>query len=226
MSRGTVNAHKKQAIRFYQQRKWELALAENQKAIEEEPHSESMLLLRAYLFMETKDYPAAEREISQLMSKFGETLETLNLLGLLEMQKGHIDEAKTILERALTLDQKFWKNHFDMGNLYLIKKQYQKAVDEHWTALKSHITWQTIWGLLGSVSSLHPKLFRFIFVVLVIAPFITKSIVGIFFSAIAILFLLTTARAFWVSDKKKEGLFVVFFSLLLLATYIFSYNFK
>ncbi len=226
MRRGAVNTHEKLAVRFYQQRKWESALAENQKAIEEESHSESMLFLRAYLFMETKDYPTAEREISQLMSKFGETPETLNLLGLLEMQKGHMDEAKAILERALTLDQKFWKSHFDMGNLYLIKKQYQKAVDEHWTALKSHITWQTIWGLLGSVSLLHPKLFRFIFVVLVIAPFITKSIVGIFFSTISVLFFLTTGAALWVSGKKKEGLFVVFFSLLLLVAYIFSYNFK
>ena len=226
MSRGTVNTHKKLAIRFYRQRKWELALAENQKAIEEEPHSESMLLLRAYLFLEIKDFPAAEREISQLISKFGETPETLNLSGLLEMQKGRIDEAKTILERAIALDSHFWKGHFNMGNLFFVQKQYRGAVSEHWKALINNFFWQTVSIFLGSVSSLHPKLFRLILIISVFIPFITKSITGIFFSTMSILFFLTTGAVLWMSGKKKEGLLAVLFSLLLFVAYIFSYNFK
>lgn len=229
-SKGTVNMpqqsknHEELARQYYQQRKWDLALDENQKALEENPNSDSMLFLRTHLFLEAKNYLLAEEIITQIINKIGETPETLNLLGVLQIQKGQVNEAIATLEKAIVLDQHFWKTHFNLGNIHFTQKQYQSAVNEHWKALKYHRSWQTVSVFLGSVSSLHPKLFRLALLVSVLMPFITKSIVGMLFSSFTVLFFLISGIALWNFGKKKEGIVGLLFSFFLIALYIFYYR--
>lgn len=89
----------------------------------------------AYYFYLNNDYQRAINELNTLMMK-GENKKAPELLGYLYILTGKIAEAQKLYEKCLLKNTKTAYAHKGLGDIYLYKKNYTKALDEYKLAYK------------------------------------------------------------------------------------------
>jgi len=99
-------------------------ISDKYKKLHNEPEYKNLLK-----DMETLKYPQAELKIKKLMKKYPKNAELYYLYAVM-VKNTNPDplEAIKILEASVKFDDKFGKSHKLLGDLYFIRKDYQKAI--------------------------------------------------------------------------------------------------
>lgn len=99
------------------------------------PSSAQISFLSGYLFWQLKDLEKAESYLSQAARLDPRRVHTLTLLGRVQLQREHPEDARKTLEQAVAATSEDWMAHNLLADAYLRLKEYDKAREQAVLAL-------------------------------------------------------------------------------------------
>jgi tetratricopeptide (TPR) repeat protein len=130
--------HRKDAKRaVYALKSGKLTEAQKQldKVYKFAPSSPQLNFLYGYLYLGLKDLDKAESYLSQSAALDPRGLQTLNLLGRVQLQLQHNRDAQATLEQLIAAKPQDWMAHNLLAGAYLNQKQYENAREQAQLAL-------------------------------------------------------------------------------------------
>lgn len=91
------------------------------------PSSPQVNFLYGYLFWELKDFEKAQTHLSEAVVSDPQRIQPLALLGRVQLQLHHYDDAQKTLERVVSANSEYWMAHNLLADAYLFEKNYEKA---------------------------------------------------------------------------------------------------
>lgn len=99
------------------------------------PSSAQVNFLYGYLFIQLKDLEKAEAYLNHAASLDPRRIQTLTLLGRVQLQREHFQDAQKTLEQAVAANSRDWAAHNLLADTYLRLKDYEKAREQAQLAL-------------------------------------------------------------------------------------------
>lgn len=221
-----AESHEKLAQFYYQRKQIELALGESQRALDLDSASLSMRVLRSQIFLLEHKFELAEKEISSAMKLDPVSAEVQNVLGALLIEQRKLSDAKVAIQKTIEIHPKFWKLHQNLGLIYYIEKDFQKAVFEYWLAFKISRSAKAFQGLLLSILSAYPKLSLMLVLIAIFSLIIAnnyKSLFSIAFTFIAVGYFWGMGLIQLKSANKIKGYAGLLFGVLVLFLHIWAF---
>jgi tetratricopeptide (TPR) repeat protein len=94
------------------------------------PSSAQLNFLMGYLFLQLKDLGKSETYLTQSAGQDPRRVQSLALLGRVQLLREHYQDAETTLERAVSVDPEYWMAHNLLGDVYLKQRDYEKAQEQ------------------------------------------------------------------------------------------------
>jgi len=91
--------------------------------------------LFGYLFLQLNTPEKAEGYFRRAATMDPRRVQTLTLLGRVQLQQKHYDDARETLEQAVAADSEYWMAHNLLADAYLKNKEYEKALEQAQHAL-------------------------------------------------------------------------------------------
>lgn len=99
------------------------------------PSSAQINFLYGYLFWQLKDLETAESYLGRAASLDPRKVQTLTLLGRVQLQRQHYEDAQKTLEGAVAANSEYWVAHNFLADAYLKQMDYEKALQQAQVAL-------------------------------------------------------------------------------------------
>jgi tetratricopeptide (TPR) repeat protein len=133
-----TNARKdvKRAVYYLKSRKLKEAQKQLEKVHKFTASSAQVNFLFGYLFLQMNDLETAEGYLIRAAALDPKKVQTLTLLGRVQLVRQHLDDAKKILEGAVLADPEDWMAHNLLADVYLRQKEYEKALEQGQRAIE------------------------------------------------------------------------------------------
>lgn len=99
------------------------------------PSNPQLNFLFGYLYLQVGDLEQSETYLTRSATLDPRQAPTLTLLGRVQLQREHNDDARKTLEQAVEANSNFWMAHNLLADAYLREKQYEKAQEQAEIAL-------------------------------------------------------------------------------------------
>ena len=96
-------------------------------------HEEAKVIIKLF---QQNNFLKATDEATKLVAKYPNSALARNLLGTAFLQSKRFDEAKNNFEASIKLDGKYAQAHVNLGNLFNLQEDFNRALDSYQMAYK------------------------------------------------------------------------------------------
>ncbi len=126
----TAAEHLKLGIAYEEQGEWEHALAEYRAVLQEDPEHLQALINTGNVYTQLQQYPEAEEYYRRaLRLDPNDPMANNNLAWIMVVQGVHLNEAESLIGKAMSSDPRRWSVYFDtLAYLYLRQGRFSEAM--------------------------------------------------------------------------------------------------
>ncbi|MCB0512742.1 MAG: tetratricopeptide repeat protein [Bacteroidetes bacterium] len=211
------------AEQYYSQKKYDEAIIECQKAIKLIPDLFNPYWIYGAILAEQGQKEESKKLLEKAISLNPINPGIHNSLGaLLATDPASIDAAIQSYLKAVELDGKFWKAHYNLSLIYQKKGENYAAFNEGIKSWRIHPSLMTLSNLFRITFIVYPKYVGGTLAVLFLLPFLIRSKYSLAFTAILLAYFLYLIKIDIETKNFKKALFDV---LTLIGILILHINF-
>ena len=136
IDRKRLDAWRQLAFTQYQLRNYNAAIQSYKIVATEAPADTLIFNTLGVLYMQTGDFPEAQRTFEHLLEFYPQHIGSLTNLAAIYTDSGRYIEAEEAYNAAVQIDPRIWQIHFNLGNLFWRQKKFSFARDAYVRALE------------------------------------------------------------------------------------------
>lgn len=137
--KSVASAHRALARSLREKGRFDAAKDELEKALASDPENREIVLDIADLALAMKDFSGAEAQVEKVLAAQPDNRRAKQMRGIVLFHRGNLDEARGILEDALTLNPNPELVHYYLGRIYEQKGDAAKALEHYREALRRFV---------------------------------------------------------------------------------------
>lgn len=136
IDRKRLDAWRELAFTQYQLHNYNAAIQSYKIVATEAPADTLIFNTLGVLYMQTGDFPEAQRTFEHLLEFYPQHTGALTNLAAIYTDGGRFSEAEEAYNAAVQIDPRIWQTHFNLGNLFWRQKKFSFARDAYVRALE------------------------------------------------------------------------------------------
>lgn len=137
--KSVASAHRALARSLREKGRFDAAKDELQKALQNDPENREIVLDLAELALASKDLDGADGQVKKILDAQPDNRRAKQLKGIILFQRGKLDEAKAILEEAISLNPNPELIHYYLGQIYEKQGDTAKALAHYHESLRRFV---------------------------------------------------------------------------------------